>query len=218
MTPTPRPGVRRIGMFGGAFDPPHCAHQALARAAVEQLGLDTLYVIPTGHAWHKPRALSAPKHRLAMAQLAFDGLPQVKVDDREMRRAGPSYTADTLAALQGEHPGAQLYLLMGADQFAVFGQWQRSGEIRDIAIICIADRSGAASDSTESLQSSQLSSDRQSAVLTLNLPLMHVSATQIRELVAASGALAPKAPDLSGLVPEPVARYIAAHRLYQTQG
>lgn len=215
VTPEPRPGARRIGMFGGAFDPPHLAHRSLAQAAVEQLGLDTLYVIPTGHAWHKPRTLSAPEHRLAMAQLAFDGLPHVKVDDREMRRAGPSYTADTLAALQGEHPGAQLYLLMGADQFAAFGQWQRSDEIRDLAIICIADRSDSAAYSGESSPKRRQPTDRQNAVLALNLPRMPVSATQIRERVAASGALAP---DLSGLVAEPVARYIAAHQLYQTPG
>ncbi len=199
-------------MFGGAFDPPHCAHQALARAAVEQLNLDMLYVIPTGHAWHKPRVLSAPEHRLAMARLAFDELPHVAVDDREMRRAGPSYTADTLAALQGEHPGAQLYLVMGADQFAAFGRWQRSDEIRDIAIICIAGRSDAVADSTGSVEPLVAIADPQSPFLTLNLPLMHVSATRIRELAAAGGALAP---ELSGLVPEPVARYIAAHQLYQ---
>jgi len=211
VTLQPRPGVRRIGMFGGAFDPPHCAHQALARAAVAQLNLDTLYVIPTGHAWHKPRTLSAPEHRLAMARLAFDELPHVEVDDREMRRAGPSYTADTLAALQGEHPEAQLYLVMGADQFAAFGQWQRSDEIRDIAIICIAGRSDAVADSTGSTEPLVAIADPQSPFLTLNLPLMHVSATRIRQLAAAGGALAP---ELSGLVPETVARYIAAHQLY----
>jgi coproporphyrinogen III oxidase len=66
---------RRIGVFGGAFDPPHNAHVALAEAAIAQFKLDTLYVVPTGHAWHKSQALSAPAHRLAMARLAFEAFP-----------------------------------------------------------------------------------------------------------------------------------------------
>jgi len=84
-------------MFGGAFDPPHLAHRALAQAAIEQLQLDVLRVLPTGQAWHKSRPLTAASHRLAMSRLAFDGLPQVRLDDREIRRAGPSYTLDTPA-------------------------------------------------------------------------------------------------------------------------
>ena len=62
-------------MFGGAFDPPHKAHALMARAAVEQLGLDRLYVFPTGEAWHKDRSLTPAQHRLAMAKLAFGKLP-----------------------------------------------------------------------------------------------------------------------------------------------
>ena len=82
--------TQRIGVFGGAFDPPHNAHVALAQAALEQFGLDMLYVIPTGQAWHKARVLSAPEHRLAMTRLAFAGMPRVRVDERELQRAGPS--------------------------------------------------------------------------------------------------------------------------------
>jgi len=78
----------RIGVFGGAFDPPHNAHVALARAALEQLGLAALHVFPTGHAWHKVRELTPAQDRLAMAQLAFGGIPGVVVDSREMLRDG----------------------------------------------------------------------------------------------------------------------------------
>ena len=73
--------ARRIGIFGGSFDPPHLAHVALARAAVTQLGLDELHILPTGQAWHKARALTAASHRLAMARLAFAAQFAV-VDDR----------------------------------------------------------------------------------------------------------------------------------------
>ena len=74
--------LARAGMFGGAFDPPHRAHVALARAAIAQLRLDRLFVVPTGDAWHKARTLTAAAHRLAMTRLAFAGIAQVRVDDR----------------------------------------------------------------------------------------------------------------------------------------
>ena len=95
MNPAPAQ-AKRIGVFGGAFDPPHLAHMALVKTAVADLQLDELRVIPTGQAWHKPRALSPAHHRLAMAQLAFADLPNVLVDPRETQRVGPSYTVDTL--------------------------------------------------------------------------------------------------------------------------
>ena len=99
------PAPPRIGLFGGAFDPPHVAHVALVRAAMEQLGLNQLHVLPTGDAWHKSRTLSAATHRLAMARLAFGEIPGVVVDDRELRRAGPTYTVDTLRACKPSTPG-----------------------------------------------------------------------------------------------------------------
>ncbi len=78
----------RLGVFGGAFDPPHIAHMALAKHAIEQLHLNDLRIIPTGDAWHKDHTLTASPHRLAMVRLAFEGQPQVVVDDREINRAG----------------------------------------------------------------------------------------------------------------------------------
>ncbi|MEP6966196.1 MAG: nicotinate (nicotinamide) nucleotide adenylyltransferase, partial [Polaromonas sp.] len=131
---------RRIGVFGGAFDPPHNAHVALARAALEQFALDALYIVPTGQAWHKARTLSDAEDRLAMTRLAFGDIAGVVVDERELQRAGPTFTIDTLQALQAENPAAQLYLFIGADQFSTFRQWHKWQEILELAIICIADR------------------------------------------------------------------------------
>ena len=80
--------VQRLGVYGGAFDPPHLAHTALARAAWEQLSLDALCILPTGQAWHKARELTDAEHRLAMTRLAFAEWPQARVDAREIHRAG----------------------------------------------------------------------------------------------------------------------------------
>jgi nicotinate-nucleotide adenylyltransferase len=200
--------LKKIGVFGGAFDPPHNAHITLAQTALAALELDALHVIPTGQAWHKARTLSAPAHRLAMTRLAFADLPGVVVDDREIKRAGPTFTIDTLQALQAENPSAQLYLLMGGDQFAAFEQWHQWREIVKIAIICIAGRArfNWAEGQFDALKQPE------KRVLMLPMPPMAVSATQIRQLI--SGGLGENQV-IADLLPRPVASYIAQHQLYQ---
>ena len=132
---TPQAGARRprVGLYGGAFDPPHLAHIALAQAAVEQLGLDVLYIIPTGQPWMKQRSLTPAAHRLAMAQLAFAHLPKVQVDDCELRRSGTTYTIDTLRELQARpaHTGqaSDWFLVMGEDLLHTLPQWQRADDL-----------------------------------------------------------------------------------------
>ena len=195
--------LRRLGVFGGAFDPPHLAHVALARVAIEQLELDALWVIPTGHAWHKTRTLSLAEHRLNMARLAFLSDSKVFVDDRETRRAGPTYTIDTLNALKAEKPQADLFLIIGADQARSLTTWHRWQEVLQSATICVAERDDSKKDAGEFVPPAHLK-DR---FLRLKMPLSPVSATAIRARVANSEPIA-------ALVGEPVARYIAQHHLY----
>jgi nicotinate-nucleotide adenylyltransferase len=189
-------------MFGGAFDPPHRAHGLLAQAAVRQLGLDRLVVLPTGDAWHKARTLSPAADRLAMARLAFAGLPRVEVDDRELRRTGPTYSIDTLRELQAEHPGAQLVLVMGEDQAGDFTRWRAWEDIARLAILAVAGRgSGAGIAALQALPGVRVEA--------LELPQMPESATEIRGRLTAGE-------DISALVEPAVARYIESHPLYQT--
>lgn len=195
---------RRIGVFGGAFDPPHPGHHALAATAIAQLRLDALHVIPTGHAWHKSRTLSPAPHRLAMAQLAFADLPQVVVDPRELARPGPTYTVDTLHELQHENPGAQLYLLIGEDQARALPSWSRWEQLPALAIICVAARA----DATGAKGQFDALKARVPNLTALNMPPVAISATEIRQRAAAGQSLAP-------LVFEPVARYIDQHHLYR---
>jgi nicotinate-nucleotide adenylyltransferase len=196
---------RRIGVFGGAFDPPHIAHVALAKAALEQLQLDELRIIPTGEAWHKTRSLTPAVHRLEMARLAFAGLDRVVVDPRETRRNGPSYTVDTLLELQAEFPEAQLFLVLGEDQAKALATWHRWREIPGLAIICVAARADCAGafGALDTLISEV------PGLQQLKMPPIEVSATEIRQLLANRQNVVP-------LVFEPVARYIDHHHLYQT--
>jgi len=195
----------RMGVLGGAFDPPHCGHIAMAQAALAQLQLDELRIIPTGQAWHKAGQLTPAVHRLAMAQLAFAHLGPVVVDPRETQRSGPSYTVDTLQALKAEFAGTQFYLILGEDQAQAFTTWHRWEEIAQLAIICVAARAGFDGNAVH-LNTSAAASLK---FALLEMPLVDVSSTEIRRQVANHQNVAP-------LVFEPVARYIAHHHLYQT--
>lgn len=201
----PNRAVQRLGMLGGAFDPPHRAHFALAQAAIEQLQLDQLRIIPTGQAWHKARPLSPAAHRLALCELGFAGLERALVDPRETRRGGPTYTLDTLTELRAEFPSAQLYLVLGEDQARAFTRWHRWETIAEIAIICVAART------EESGATGSFSAESAPTVpfQRLKLPLLPLSATDIRQRVASHKSISP-------LVFDSVARYIEQHHLYLT--
>jgi nicotinate-nucleotide adenylyltransferase len=195
--------VLRLGVFGGAFDPPHLAHVALAQAAVEQLQLDELLIFPTGQAWHKTQSRTPPEHRLALAQIAFGSLPRTVVDARELHRPGPTYTIDTLRELKAERPAAQLFLIMGEDQAVALTRWREWEAIVQLAIICVAGRTIASNpaDVAPGLPA-------QAELRLLRLPSMPESATQVRGRVAQGEGIA-------HLVPRGVASYIEQNHLYQ---
>jgi nicotinate-nucleotide adenylyltransferase len=195
----------RVGLFGGAFDPPHRTHVDLAQAAIAQLQLDVLHVVPTGQAWHKQRALTAAEHRLAMCRLAFGAVEKALVDDRETRRSGPTYTIDTLQELQAQYPTAQLFLIMGEDQARALQSWHRAGDLGRAAIICVASRSESNAAASPAPDASGVQGSQPQRLL---LPLSPLSATDIRDKTA-------RGQSVSTLVFESVARYIDQHHLYQ---
>lgn len=140
-----------------------------------------------------------------MTRLAFANVEGVVVDPREVQRSGPSYTIDTLIELQSQYPGTQLVLIIGGDQAAAFEQWHRKDEILQIAIISVADRANAVpvglAPELQHLPGGRLER--------LQLPLMPVSATDIRQRVSTHMGI-------TDLVPAQVARYIDQHHLYQS--
>ena len=202
----------RVGMFGGSFDPPHVAHRELAEAALEQLGLDVLHILPTGQAWHKARPLSDAEHRLAMCELTFGDMAKVRVDPRETLRAGPSYTADTLTELASEYPGAELFMVIGADQLLAFKSWVRWAEVLELATLAVAQRPvpGASSPTEQGLAADISQVDI--PFVPLNMPLHQISATAIRARASCANG---QGLDLDRLVSGDVASYISTHSLYQ---
>jgi nicotinate-nucleotide adenylyltransferase len=197
------PAIRRAGLFGGSFDPPHLAHLALARAALAELALDRLVWMPAARSPHKPgQAPASAADRVAMLRLLTADEPRFVVDERELHRPGPSYTVDTLRALHAEDPAAAWWLVIGQDQCARFDTWHDWRGILALAGLAVAARDGQAPDPAPGLAGCP------HAMRVLAMPAMPHSATAVRARSAAGQ-------DVAALVGAPVARYIAHHHLYR---
>ncbi len=191
-------GVQQMGLLGGTFDPPHLAHVEMARSAIAQLGLDRLYVVPTGQPWHRSAQPSLAFHRLAMCRLAFADIPGVVVDDRETRRIGPTYTIDTVRELRAEHPQAEWHLIIGADQAKRFSGWREHEQLLCLMHLVVAERDPEAGQ----WQNTLLSQARH-----LTFKPMDISATAIRSSMALGLPV-------RGLQPQ-VHDYVVRHQLFK---
>lgn len=194
--------VRRIGIFGGSFDPVHDAHLALARIAREHLSLDEVRWVPVGTPWQKTRALAPAEDRVEMVEAAIRGEPGFTLDRIEVDRAGPSYTIDTVRSLQQSEPGHLWWLLLGQDQYAHFDTWHGWEELLDRVVLAVAGRDGDPVHTPEAL------ARRPHRVSWLPLPRIDISATTVRDAVGSGRGI-------DAMVPAPVARYIDQHRLYR---
>jgi nicotinate-nucleotide adenylyltransferase len=136
----------RLGVFGGSFDPPHKSHARIAAAAVEQLGLDRLLVVPCADHPTKARRHTPAADRLALCALAFAGMPRVVVDRIEIDRGGRSYTVDTLRAVREREnaDGHEVHvdLLIGSDNLAGLARWHEAEALPDLARLAIYPRQG----------------------------------------------------------------------------
>ncbi len=200
----------QIGLFGGTFNPVHVGHLKVARAAVDQLRLEELRLIPSAMPPHKTPADLAPgEHRLAMCRLAVRGEPRLSVDDVELRAGGRSYTVETLRTLRSERPGAELVLLIGADMLRELHRWHRAREILEMARVVTARRPDVSLGRLEALRR-ELGDESADRLLrdVLETPLVDVSSTEVRRRARAGEPIEP-------LVPETVARYIHEHNLYR---
>lgn len=191
---------RRIGLFGGSFDPVHNAHLALARQALDGLPLDELRWVPAGNPWQKHRAPTPAAHREAMLRLALAGEPRFVLERCELQRSGPSYTLDTVRELQAATPGAQWFLIIGQDQYVNLHTWHGFEELLQRVTLAVAQRPGHGAAADARVLASPMRA--------LALPAMEVAATDIRARVAADA-------DISTLVPPAVALYIQQHGLYR---
>ena len=135
--------MKKIGIFGGTFDPIHYAHLILARDAIEQLQLDELLFIPAALSPHKlDRAPAAADVRVEMLRAAIEGEPQFCLDILELERPAPSYAVETLEALRTREPDAQFVYLIGEDNVARLSTWHRFAELSRMVQFAVLDRTG----------------------------------------------------------------------------
>ncbi len=124
----------KLGIYGGSFDPVHLGHLLVAQAALEELGLDRLFFVPTAQSPFKPENQPAPDTvRLQLLRLALAGNSNCAVDDQEIRRGGISYTIETLRDYANRFPGAELFYLIGADNAVKLNEWRETGELARLA-------------------------------------------------------------------------------------
>ena len=189
--------VRR-GILGGTFDPPHLAHLFAGEAAYRDLGLDLVTFLPAGSPWQKAdRRVSDATHRWEMTKLATAPIEYFEADDREVRREGWTYTADTLAGFDADE---ELTLILGSDAARGVPTWVRADEVLSRVRIAVVPRPG--------VQRAEVDwALRGARVVWLDTPEVWLSGTMLRER-GRSGR------SLRFLVPEPVWEYIERQRLY----
>lgn len=188
----------RIGLLGGSFDPPHVGHLLAASDAFEALALDRLIFVPAATQPLKAGlALATPAQRLAMTRMLVAGDARFDVSAVEIDRGGLSYTVDTLTSFRAQWPAAELYLLVGADVPQSFASWREPRRIVELATLVVLQRG------SEQAEVSGMSGTRSLATRRVD-----VSSTEIRQRVRAGKSI-------RGFVPDTVAEFIAAERLYR---
>ena len=211
--------MRPLGIFGGSFDPIHYGHLRSAFEVLQALRFEEIRFIPCGDPAQRGSTVAAAELRLRMVEVATREQHGFTCDDRELRRAGPSYTIDTLATLREEFPQRSLALILGMDAFLGLSKWHRWYEILDIAHIVVAHRPGWQAPGTGPL------GELIAAFGTQRLDDLHdalhgrihshagtqfeISSTEIRDLIAAGR-------DARFLMPDAVRDVIKESRLYES--
>lgn len=200
---------RRIGIFGGTFDPVHVGHLVTAVNARAALDLDVVYLVVANEPWQKigARTVTPAVDRLALVEAAVAGCDGVEACDLEIRRGGLSYTIDTARELLAAEPGASLVLVVGADVVGKLGTWKDVDELAQLCDLVVVNRPGSRLADAPEL-AAQLAGWRHSVI---EVPALEVSSTDLRDR-AASGR------PLEFLVPEGAIRMIRERGLYALDG
>ncbi|HAD60402.1 MAG TPA: nicotinic acid mononucleotide adenylyltransferase [Planctomycetaceae bacterium] len=199
---------QRIGIFGGTFDPVHYGHLLLAETCREQLNLDSVVLLPAGSPPHKSDSdISPASHRLEMLKLAVSGCPEFQIDERELKREGPSYTVLTLQELSSEQPDSTLYFLMGADSLRDIPGWKDPQQILQLATVVAVNRPGIPLPETAEVR--VWAGDLADSIQVIQTLGTDLSSSTLRSQVAANLSI-------RFMTPRAVGVYIEQHELYRT--
>jgi nicotinate-nucleotide adenylyltransferase len=201
--------VARTAVLGGSFNPIHYGHLLLADDVADLLGLDRVLFVPAARPPHKPNADLAPaSDRYAMVELAIAGHPKFAVSDIEFRRAGPSYTVDTLEAFG--IPRADLFLIVGSETFLDLLTWRAPRRVAELAQLIVVPRLGSAFD-PESAAARKVVHEIGQEPLVVRAGSLPISASDLRRRVREGRSIAYRLPDA-------VEAYIRARHLYRSEG
>ena len=198
----------RIGVFGGSFDPVHMGHLTIAQDAVEQLELDRLIFVPAAVPPHKQeKVLTEGRHRFEMLQLATESNLSFEVSDMELQRGGVSYTFDTMQQIQFEHPGAELFFIVGLDWLTILHAWKNVDQLLENWTIVPFARGGE--DPARVAEQIRLPEPWKAKLMErlIRIHEVEISASEIRMRLA-------EGLSIRYLVPPEVEMYIAEHHLY----
>ncbi len=199
---------KKVGIFGGAFDPVHIGHLFIARAALEELGLEKIIFIPSGNPPHKTKFRGvSDQDRVRMLHLATDDEPRFEIDLREIGEKSYTYSYLTMRDLHREHPEILFYFLIGEDSLRDLPEWKCPGELVRCCVIAAAGRKGISGLSIETLlkeRQEQLGGE----FVSVNCPYIDISSTEIRQRIAAGHSV-------KYYVPDAVERYISRNNLYR---
>jgi nicotinate-nucleotide adenylyltransferase len=200
--------LARTAVFGGSFNPIHYGHLLLADEVLETLKLDRILFVPAAVPPHKSPAHLAPADdRHEMVRLATAGRPKFEVSDAELRRPGPSYTVDTLEALRS--PREDLFLIVGSETFLDLLTWREPRRIAELARLVVVPRVGSAFD-PDSAAAQKVVREIGQEPLIVRATSLPISASDLRRRVREGRSVAYR-------LPEAVAAYIRARRLYQSE-
>lgn len=211
--------VKPVGILGGTFDPVHHGHLRLAIECLEQLDLREVRLVPLHTPPHRQSPHAGPEQRLAMLRLATETIGGINIDESELRREDVSYTVKTVSSLREKLGDTPACLVMGADAFGTLHTWRDWKSLLDYVHIVIAARSFGPTDLDDELQAlaeertvsdyGSLHESPAGNIYKLAVPLLDISATQIRRILA-------NGRDESCLLPVPVREYIHTHKLYDS--
>ena len=206
--------MKRIGLFGGTFDPIHNGHIRMAMEVAENLRLDEVRLIPVNQPSHRSRPIASAVQRSEMISSAIK-TPLV-LDDIEIQRGGISFTVDTLKYLRAEYPSCTLLMILGDDAFVSLKTWHKAEDIFKLTNIVVVSRDWDGKEKQESphlslggVLSTHLTDliDSVGYVYFMKTPLLHISSTEIRRKVRLNESI-------SGLVPTAVEKIILGNNLY----
>ncbi|MGD6841259.1 nicotinate-nucleotide adenylyltransferase [Bacillus infantis] len=187
--------MKRIGILGGTFNPPHHGHLLIANEVLHSLSLDKVWFMPNQDPPHKKKSSAASdRARVEMLELAIEGHPRFEIQKIEMERGGPSYTYDTMKLLKEQNEDTEFYFIIGADMIEYLPKWYKINELLELAVFAGVGRPS-------------YNSRTDYPVVPVDVPQMDVSSSMIRARLS-------QGETVRYLIPESVRKYIEENRLY----